>query len=262
MSVPILTYHSLDESGSVISVSPAAFGAHMASLHARGYRGIALGDLLDAWEGGAPDPARAVVLTFDDGFRSVLEHAAPVLAGFGFRATVFAVAGHVGGRNDWPSQGAGVPLLPLCSWTELRSLAAGGVEIGAHGMTHAPLDAAPPDVERREIDDAHAALEDGLGAAVRAFAFPYGVAAASARDRVRARYRAACGVAMREATAAEDRHWLSRIDAYYLRAPRLFRTLRTPAGGAYLRLRALGRAVRGRVAVPYGDTAPPDVRHG
>lgn len=255
MSVPILTYHSLDDSGSVISVSPDAFRRHMGSLHARGYRAIALGDLLDAWDGGGPEPTRTVVVTFDDAFKSVLDHAAPVLAGFGFRATVFAVAGHVGGSNDWPSQPAGVPRWPLCSWDELRGLAAGAFEIGAHGMAHEPLDRAPADVERREIDDAHHALEDGLGRAVRSFAFPYGVASASARDRVRARYRAACSVELREASASDDRHWLPRLDAYYLRGPRLFRALGTPAGSAYLKLRALGRAVRGRLASPYARPA-------
>lgn len=255
MSVPILTYHSLDTSGSVISVSPDDFRSHMGSLHARGYRAVALGDLLDSWDSGAPDPPRTVVVTFDDAFRSVFDEAAPVLADLGFRATVFAVAGHVGGTNDWPSQAAGVPNRPLCSWGDLRGLAAGAFEIGAHGMAHAPLDGAAADVERREIEDAHHALQDGLGRAVHSFAFPYGVASASARDRVRARYRAACSVELREASVSDDRHWLPRLDVYYLRRPRLFRSLGTPAGDAYLKLRSLGRSARGRLATPYARTA-------
>ena len=84
MMVPILTYHSLDQSGSVISMAPAAFREQMRLLAARGFVGIGLGQLLDAWGGRATLPARPVVLTFDDGYSSFIEHAAPTLTALGF----------------------------------------------------------------------------------------------------------------------------------------------------------------------------------
>jgi peptidoglycan/xylan/chitin deacetylase (PgdA/CDA1 family) len=249
-AVPIVTYHSLDETGSVISTSPAAFRGQMAAFAARGFQGIGLGALLDAWEGRGVLPPRPVVLTFDDAFRGVVEHAVPVLAERGFRATVFAVAGCVGRTNDWPTQPAGVPRLPLCSWEELRSLAP-VAEIGAHGFDHRPLlDSLSPAALDREVVDSRRALEDGLGTPVATFAYPYGVAAPSARAAVRAHYRAACGVAMRKAGPADDRHDLGRIDAYYLRPPRAAAAFGTGAGDVYLALRALGRRVRGLGAAP------------
>ena len=66
--MPILTYHSLDDSRAVTSVAPRDFTEHMGSLARRGFTGISLSDLLDGWAGKAPLPLRPVVLTFDDGW--------------------------------------------------------------------------------------------------------------------------------------------------------------------------------------------------
>ena len=245
-AVPILTYHSIDDSGSVISVAPAAFRAHMQALRDEGFSAITLGRLLDAWETRATLPARTVVLTFDDAFRNFAESARPVLASHGFGATVFAVAARCGGTNDWPGQMASVPRLPLLSAADLRDLATAGFEIGSHGLTHAPLDGLSAAEAEREVVGSKRALEDAIGRTVDVLAYPYGRAGASVRPVAAAHYRAACGVVLARARSADDRHALPRIDAYYLRRPRVFRMLGTPLGGAYLALRAAGRRVRGR----------------
>jgi len=245
-AVPILTYHSLDDSGSVISVAPAAFRAHMRSLRDRGFSGIALGRLLDAWEGRASLPPRPVVLTFDDAFRNFAEAARPVLEASGFGATVFAVAGRCGGTNDWPGQLARVPRLPLLSAAELRELAAAGFEIGSHGLTHAALDGLPPAEAEREVVGSKRALEDALGRAVEVLAYPYGRSGGGVRAVAAAHYRGACGVEMAAARAAHDRHALPRIDVYYVRRPGVFGAMGTPLGRGYLAVRAWGRRLRGR----------------
>src|SRR5207244_3947528 len=128
--VPILMYHSLDSSSSVISIAPEHFRRQMQVLRERGFHGISLSRLLDGWEGRLPLPQRPVVITFDDAFANVAEHGAPALAELGFGATIFAVAGYCGRRNDWPTQGGGVPVLPLLTNADLRRLAEQGFEIG------------------------------------------------------------------------------------------------------------------------------------
>jgi peptidoglycan/xylan/chitin deacetylase (PgdA/CDA1 family) len=244
-AVPILTYHSIDDSASVISVGPAAFRAHMQDLRDRGFTGIPLGRLLDAWEGRAALPPKPVALTFDDAFRNFAACARPVLESHGFAATLFAVAGRCGGTNDWPGQLPSVPRLPLLSAAELRELGTAGFEIGSHGMTHAALDRLSAAEGEREVVESKRALEDAVGRAVDVLAYPYGRAGVSVRHVAAAHYRAACGVVLATARAADDRHALPRIDAYYLRRPGVFRMLGTPVGGAYLALRAAGRRVRG-----------------
>jgi peptidoglycan/xylan/chitin deacetylase (PgdA/CDA1 family) len=242
--VPILTYHSLDKTGSVISLAPEVFRRQMQALHAWGYQGIRVSDLLDAWEGKQALAPRPVVLTFDDGFRNFLDHAAPVLQDLGFRATVFAVAGHCGGSNDWPTDPPGIPRLPLLSWSALRHLVEAGFEVGAHTMTHPPLPALGRQEAAWEITTARAVLEDRLGCPVTVFAYPYGLVSKATRELVRGHYRGACGAGLGIARAADDRHQLRRVEMYYYRPAGLFQYFPTPLGRAYLGLRAIGRGCR------------------
>jgi peptidoglycan/xylan/chitin deacetylase (PgdA/CDA1 family) len=242
--VPILTYHSLDESGSVISVAEETFAEHMAILAERGYTAIRFDRLLDAWNGGADLPDRPVVLTFDDGFRNTLEHAAPVLTRHGFAATVFVVSGHCGGTSDWSDQGRDMPQLPLLNWAEARELSAAGWEVAAHSVSHARLPQLSAEAARREIVDCKAAIQDELGAPVTTFAYPYGETNAAVTDIAREQFGGAVSVRMGTARATDDRHLLPRLDMYYLRKPATFRRLGTAGGSAYLGLRALARRLR------------------
>lgn len=245
--VPILTYHSLDDSDSVISVAPDRFRRQMTALRDWGFRGIRLVDLIDARQGRARLGGRPLVLTFDDGFRNVREHAVPILLELGFRATIFAVAGHCGQSNDWPSQPPGIPRLPLLSRGELRELADAGFEIGAHGIGHAPLTRVGPQVARAEVEDSKTILEQMLGREVATFAYPYGLVNEPVEALVAARYRGACGVEMGWSRPDDPPHRLSRIDAYYLRTMPVFHAFPTPIGRAYLGLRAIGRGCRARL---------------
>lgn len=59
-------------------------------------------------------------------------------------------------------------------WDEARELAARGVELGGHTVTHAILSKVPPDVQRREITDGARSLERGLAKKPVTFAYPWG----------------------------------------------------------------------------------------
>ena len=243
-AVPILTWHALDDGGSVIATPVARFRAQIRALGERRFQAITLRELLDAWEAGTPLPPRPVVLTFDDGFRSVLEVAAPILEQAGYRATVFAVAGYCGRRNAWPGQGPGIPALPLLSPAELRSLVALGFEVGAHGVRHARLDRLSVTEAEREIAESGRFLADALGREVTVFAYPYGRTTPVVRRLAAAYYRAACTDELRVASSGHDRHALGRLDMYYYRDPRRFRWFATAWGDRYLGLRRLGRRLR------------------
>lgn len=58
---------------------------------------------------------------------------------------------------------------------EVKQLAAGGhIEIGAHTVSHSMLAALPASVQRQEIEQSKADLEELLGFPVRSFAYPFG----------------------------------------------------------------------------------------
>ena len=236
--------------GPLLRLRRTTFGEHMRSLSRRGFVGISLSELLDGWDGAGKLPPRPVVLTFDDGFANLLEHAAPVLSELGFRATIFVVSGRCGQTNDWPNQAPNIPRLPLLSWSELAQMATAGFEMGAHSVTHRPLTALPPAEAEREIVESKAVIEDRLGLPVKTFAYPFGLFSRRHCEIARQHFRGAVGVQLGRARPMDDRHQLRRLDVYYLRRPTLFRLFETPACRAYLAVRSLGRSIRERLLAP------------
>jgi len=59
-------------------------------------------------------------------------------------------------------------------WDEARGLAAQGVELGGHTVSHAILSKLPPEEQRREIEDGAQSLARGLGKTPTTFAYPWG----------------------------------------------------------------------------------------
>jgi peptidoglycan/xylan/chitin deacetylase (PgdA/CDA1 family) len=171
--LPSLTYHSIDESASPISFAASFCRAQLGWLAARGYRSLTARRAQQALASGHPLPARSVVLTFDDGFRSVRETAFALLSEFGFVATVFCASGYLGGRGTW-SRAPGIPEFEMMSWDDLSFLARQGWEIGGHTLRHARLPELPDDRMGEEIEGDRRMLEARLGVEVTAFAYPYG----------------------------------------------------------------------------------------
>jgi peptidoglycan/xylan/chitin deacetylase (PgdA/CDA1 family) len=188
--VPILMYHQVapHRDGSPLNrwrVPPNVFERQLDHLEALGYRGIALRELLDAPGAGE----KRAVLTFDDGYDAIRTEALPLLRARGFSATVFAVSGRLGGRNDWDRERPGEPLL---SAGGLKELQAAGIEVGSHGATHRALTALDDAELAAETGGSRAALEEIVGVPVVSFCYPYGAADVRAVEAVRrAGYRAA-----------------------------------------------------------------------
>jgi len=99
--VPILTYHSIDTTGSEMSVFPGDFEQQMAYLKRKGYKVISLQDFYGRYLGLKTGGQRLVVITFDDGYKNNFEHAFPILRKFDFPASVFVVTSCVGGKPKW-----------------------------------------------------------------------------------------------------------------------------------------------------------------
>ncbi len=247
MRLPILTYHSLDETGSLVSVSPAMFERHLARLHAAGYAVLPLREALARMA--KPDLAqeRIVALTFDDGYAASCQLAMRLLQRYGWRATVFAVGEYAGRTNAWPGQAAYVPAARLLSWSELRDLARTGWEIGAHSRTHPDLTVLSDRDLANEVLGAKALLEDQLGQAVQVFAYPYGRYDRRVRSYVQTAYTAACTTIMGIANQASDRHALPRLDMWYFSRPATYRLFASRWMGPYIALCRAGR--RGRASM-------------
>jgi peptidoglycan/xylan/chitin deacetylase (PgdA/CDA1 family) len=238
----VLFYHELSDDDSPLSISPELFSEHLAVLASAGADVLTVTELAQALGGGAV-PDRTVVLTFDDSFAAAVCEARPRLAAAGMRATFFCVAGHLGGESDWPSRAPGAPVGPLATADALAELARDGHEIGSHGWSHAPLDG---DADLRlEIVDSQRVLAAATGSEIRSFAYPYGAPpTAAARALVEQTYTAACDTSLGRVGSESSPYELARVDAHYLRDPRLLRRVVTGSLDAYLGMRRLGSRTR------------------
>lgn len=174
----VLMYHKVDgRPGNSLAVPPRLFAEQMEHLRARGYAVVSLDAVLSFYREGTALPPRAVLLTFDDGYRDNLEHALPTLRAYGFPAVLFVPAGFVGSSrplpHDEPLAARGLAN-PTLDWDELGELERGGVRVESHGVSHRPLAQLDDAEAAREVEESKALLEERLGRPVRAFAYVKG----------------------------------------------------------------------------------------
>jgi peptidoglycan/xylan/chitin deacetylase (PgdA/CDA1 family) len=136
-------------------------------------------------------PDRAALITFDDGYRSVLEVALPWLVRFGYPAVLFVPTDFVGRTNLFDLESE--PEEPLCDWDDLRELVRHGVAVESHGASHRTFSELTPSERAAELEGSKAALEAELDRPVQLFAYPYGDDAGAAPQVHEAGYRAAFG---------------------------------------------------------------------
>jgi peptidoglycan/xylan/chitin deacetylase (PgdA/CDA1 family) len=94
---PILSYHRVNDDADPFfpSLASDVFERHVAFV-ARTYAVFTVEELVERSQRGTL-PRNALAITFDDGYRDNLTHAAPILARYGLAATVFLVTGAIGG---------------------------------------------------------------------------------------------------------------------------------------------------------------------
>jgi peptidoglycan/xylan/chitin deacetylase (PgdA/CDA1 family) len=127
-TIPILTYHRFGKNcRSVLCTSASVFDFQMRYLKKNGYRVITPEELLAFLEYRHSIPKKSVMITMDDGYRSVYEIAYPILKKYGFTATVFIYTNYVGVSGS------------AITWDQLREMKANGFTIGSHTMFHSDL---------------------------------------------------------------------------------------------------------------------------
>lgn len=240
----VLTWHAVDERASVISTPPGRFAAQMDQLAAHGLRGVGLAEAFDHREREGAFPRDAVALTFDDGYRSLLEAALPAMARHGHRGTVFLASGLVGlSAREAGARNADLDR-DMLGWDEAGELLRCGWEIGSHSVSHPDLTQLDGAACERELGNSRAEIERRLGCAVTSLAYPYG----RVDDRVRAaaarHYRLACTTRLAHHRATGDPLRIDRVDTYYLQETGRFDRLLAGRLDGWLTLRRTLRAIR------------------
>jgi peptidoglycan/xylan/chitin deacetylase (PgdA/CDA1 family) len=240
----ILNYHSIDSSGSAISISEQDFRRHVRWLASGKVKVVTL-DALVADD----DDLDSIALTFDDGFQNFAAIAAPLLEENALPAALFVATGHVGGTNAWhqPEHSRHFPVLPLLDWDGIATVSERGVAIGSHSRTHRRLTSLDAQSVTDELEGSFDDLRRELGVGPTALAYPYGDASSRERNKAASIYKLALSTELRSVGEGDDLHMLPRIDAYYLRVPGRLESFGSAAFNRYLRIRGRGRRLRASV---------------
>lgn len=234
----ILTFHSIDDGGSVLSYPPKTLQKLLDALEHCDIPIFDLDTLL------RPDTPRGVALTFDDGMRTVFTEALPILRRHSAPAHLFLTTSVVGATNRWPGQPAGAPLFEMLQWPEIETLQEAGVRVEAHTVRHPDLCRLSDAALRDECESADETIASRLGVRPRYFAYPYGLSDARVRAFARERYCGSLTTDLRMLRREEDEAALPRLDAFYLRHEMIFTDLRALHSRAFLALRRVLRPLR------------------
>lgn len=234
----IITFHSIDTSGSVLSFHPNNFLRLIQSLVDMNLPICSLGTLLK------DECKKGIAITFDDGMASVFTHALPIIKDFNIPAHLYLTTGCVGGDNYWPSLPSGVPKFQMLSWDQIEACQVGGISIDAHTQTHPNINKITVEEFAEECEACDNTIESRLGKSPDYFAYPYGIYNESARKFVEFRYLASVTTFLGCLNGKQNFAEIPRLDSYYLQPQWIQKNLGNPIGQSYIMGRSLIRTLR------------------
>ena len=177
--IPVLMYHRVGISNNAwenrYCIPPDQFAKHMSHLAKKGMRACSTTDFFAWLEQKQTLPEGSFLLTFDDGFMDVYEHAAPVLQELNWPATVFLVSRLIGKRDEWcKTQNPSGATFPLLAHEHISAMCDMGFTFQSHTRLHPDLTTLSHADLTEDLTGSRRDLEDLLGEQVRYLAYPYG----------------------------------------------------------------------------------------
>jgi len=173
----LVGWHRLGSGSDGLSTSVDVFSRQLDVLERWGATILSLDDAVRLCMADAL-PARAVALTFDDGYSSVVETAWPLLRERNLPATLFVVTGYLDGNKRFPWDSAAghddADRTRLATSAEVAAAAADGLDIGSHTVSHRWLPNLGVDDLKRELADSRRMAQELLGCPVQSLAYPMG----------------------------------------------------------------------------------------
>lgn len=174
-SATVLAYHAIGECPhserphNCVCISTETFAKQMEFL-ANSRQVVSLEDLIEGrFSGRRP----AVAITFDDGYRNIIDNAVPILSRHGFAATIFVPTKWIGQKNFWDVDTDCFPL-EIADENELQKAEQRGITIESHGHAHIDLERADPMIVAEDLRMSVTRLREILGRQSRYLAYPYG----------------------------------------------------------------------------------------
>lgn len=164
MKIPVLYYHEVVPAGqghSYQKIEVEEFEQQLSYLKEHGYTAISYADVYS----GKMNLQKPVIITFDDGFRTVFQYAYPLLKKYDMKATLFLSPKYIDEKNEY-----------YLSWDMVRELNNQGVaELASHTYSHIDVRAVDREMLLADIKMADASIARETGIQSRVICFPYGV---------------------------------------------------------------------------------------
>ncbi|GAM09395.1 putative polysaccharide deacetylase YxkH [Geobacter sp. OR-1] len=185
LTIPVLCYHRFyhKKSPDKITVSEETFNRQMAYLKSNGYTPLTLQQFSEFIDSRRRPPQKSLLITIDDGLKSVKTIAYPILKKYGFPAVLFVNTDTIQTKQNPPT----------LTWDDLREMRDSGIiEIESHAASHKDLTKYSDEQLQQEIADSRQKIKSILGITTDYLAYPYGLFNRSVIDSLRQHgYRAA-----------------------------------------------------------------------
>ena len=170
--IPILMYHNISDEKEDhlhpyfrLNTSPEVFRSHMSILKKNDYNVIGPSDVANLLRDKKKIQKKTAVVTFDDGYEDFYLHGFPIMAEYGYTATVYLPSAFIGKKFRGKK---------CLSWKQINELANEGINFGSHTVTHPQLYSLPGRTEvKSELRDSKNEIEDNLSAKISDFSYPY-----------------------------------------------------------------------------------------
>ena len=201
-SAVVFMYHRFGEDKiPSTNIRIGQFEEHIKELTGGKYTVLPLPEIVDAFRGGRPLPDRTIALTADDAYRSIYTEAWPRLKKAGLPFTLFVATEPIDAK-----------VAGMMTWDQIRELAANGVTIGGHGVSHSHMPLQDEATQRQEIARSNDRFQAELGRVPTLFAYPFGEADRRSIDLAEASGAvAAFGQHSGVAHAGGERYYLPRF---------------------------------------------------
>jgi peptidoglycan/xylan/chitin deacetylase (PgdA/CDA1 family) len=222
----IITFHSIDNSNAIISYPTKQFVKLLEKLRKSNIPILSLDQIL-------ADPLKqGVVITFDDGMRSVYKNALPVLKEYGAPAHVFIATAAIESTENL-EQTISIEGFEMLSWHEIEQLQDNGIEIEAHTHRHPDMRTINKERIIEEFHLSHEIFISKIGVNPNYFAYPFGYHNQLARDCAADFYK------------DYDLAAIPRLDSFYFQTSNAINNLDSTMMKIYLKLRNTMRNIKG-----------------
>ena len=167
MTIPVLTYHSISNDKSPISLSTKIFESHIIYFKKLGLQSINFNEINQ-------NKKNQIIITFDDGYKDILTNALPILKKYNFKATCFFVTNLIGKTNYWDDKNDKIIIKEIMTPGCIKKWYDNGMSVQSHSHNHLDLTKLSNIEIIKELEYSKKYLLENFNIESDVFCYPFG----------------------------------------------------------------------------------------